>query len=257
MSREARDVPAGDVDYARHGQGYAAQRRADPRIFAQIQAAFGAARSVLNVGAGAGSYEPLDRHVIAIEPSAAMRAQRPPHLAPAIDAVAEHLPLDDRSVDASLASITVHQWRELERGLGELRRVTRGNVVVLTFDPDALGDFWLSLYAPELLAAERARLPSIARIVRCLGERVDVQPVTIPSDCCDGFTEAYYARPEVFLESVVRRSQSAWTFLEPGMEEQIVARLRAALESGEWDARFGALRRQPTYQGSLRLIVGS
>lgn len=134
---------AGDFDYDRHGQGYARQRRTDPRIAARVHAArvhaaLGQARTVINVGAGAGSYEPEDRHVVAVEPSAAMRAQRPRHLAPALDAVAERLPFDDDSFDAAMATVTVHQGSDTEQGLRELRRVSHGPVVILTFDGDAL-----------------------------------------------------------------------------------------------------------------------
>lgn len=185
----------GDFDYEANGQGYALQRRPDPRIAAFVHEALGPARSVLNVGAGAGSYEPLDRLVLAVEPSAAMRAQRPPHLAPAIRAVAEDLPFDDLSVDAAMALVTVHQWADLARGLSEMRRVARGPVVVLTFDGDALDRFWLADYVPELVAVERRRYPPIERIGALIGKRSVVRPVPIPVDCRDGFTEAFYARP--------------------------------------------------------------
>ncbi|MDR3512653.1 MAG: methyltransferase domain-containing protein, partial [Caulobacteraceae bacterium] len=163
--------PAGDFDYDAHGQGYARRRRTDPRIAARVHAALGEARTVLNVGAGAGSYEPEDRHVIAVEPSAAMRAQRPGRLAPAVRGVAEALPLDDQSVDAAMAMVTVHQWRDLDLGLSELRRVTRGPIVILTFDGDALDRFWLADYAPELMAVERGRYPPIDALVVGLGGR--------------------------------------------------------------------------------------
>jgi len=133
-----RSQPAGDVDYAKIGPGYSNLRKPDPRIAAMIQALLGPARTVLNVGAGAGSYEPQDRHVIAIEPAATMRAQRPSHLAPAIDAIAEQLPLDTATVDASMAILTVHQWKNRPAGLLELIRVTRGPIVLMTFDPDSL-----------------------------------------------------------------------------------------------------------------------
>ncbi len=156
---------AGDVDYTRYGHGYAYRRRTEPRIAALVHAALGDARTVLNVGAGAGSYEPRDRYVLAIEPSAAMRAQRAPHLAPAIDGVAERLPFDDDAVDAAMALVTVHQWRDLRTGLQEMRRVSRGPVVVLTFDGDALDRFWLADYAPELITVERRRYPAISMIL--------------------------------------------------------------------------------------------
>ncbi len=249
-------MSAGDVDYAVHGGGYATQRRTDPRIARVIADALGDARTVLNVGAGAGSYEPADRHVVAVEPSAAMRRQRPPHAVPAIDASAELLPFDDDAFDASMATVTVHQWRDLDRGLQELRRVTRGPVVILTFDGDALGDFWLKGYVPELLAAERARAPAIERIVRILGGVVDVRTVPIPFDCVDGFADAFYGRPEAFLDDAVRRAQSAWTFLPPGVEPRFVARLADDLRSGAWDRAHGHWRTTPSFDGALRLVVG-
>ena len=220
-----------------------------------IHRALGDARTVLNVGAGAGSYEPEDRQVLAVEPSAAMRAQRPRHRAPAIDASAESLPFDDQSFDAAMATVTVHQWSDHERGLRELRRVSCGPVVILTFDGDALDRFWLADYVPELIDAERGRYPSIARIEAILGSRTAVLEVPIPIDCTDGFTEAFYARPEEFLHEDVRRAQSAWGFVEPAIEARFVEQLRVDLDTGTWDARYGELRRQPTFTGSLRLIT--
>lgn len=248
---------AGDVDYAKHGEGYSSRRRTDPRIAAQIHQALGDARTVLNVGAGAGSYEPEDRYVLAIEPSEAMRAQRPKHLAPAINGIAEQLPLDDQSVDAAMALATVHQWRDLEKGLRELRRVTRGPIVVLAFDGEALDLYWLAEYAPELIAVERRRYPSIGRIVNGLGGEAEVQTVPVPIDCTDGFTEAYYARPEAFLEPAVRRSQSAWSFVKEEDQRRFVKRLREDLESGNWDREYGEWRKKPFFEGSLRLIVSN
>ncbi|MDX3109639.1 class I SAM-dependent methyltransferase [Nonomuraea angiospora] len=247
---------AGDFDYDRHGQGYARQRRTDPRIAARVHAALGQARTVINVGAGAGSYEPEDRHVVAVEPSAAMRAQRPRHLAPALDATAERLPFDDDSFDAAMATVTIHQWNDTEQGLRELRRVSRGPVVILTFDGDALDLLWLAEYAPELIAAERRRYPPIDLIASLIGGRTEVMPVPIPIDCVDGFTEAYYARPERFLDPRVRASQSAWGFVDDDAEARAVDRLRRDLDSGAWDDRFGRLREQPEFVGSLRLVVG-
>lgn len=248
-------LSTGDFDYEAHGQFYAERRRTDPRIAAMVHEALGPARTVLNVGAGAGSYEPTDRHVIAIEPSAAMRAQRPAHLVTAIHGVAEALPLEDGSVDAAMATVTVHQWPDLEKGLGELVRVTRGPIVILTFDGDVLDRLWLGAYAPELFAVERRRYPAIGRIDAGLGGGCAVRPVPIPLDCVDGFSEAFYGRPEQFLDLGVRRSQSAWGFLEAGVEDRIVAALAADLASGAWDARYGHLRRQPFFDGAVRLIV--
>jgi SAM-dependent methyltransferase len=257
-SANAMPVPrmlAGDVDYGVHGEGYVRQRRTDPRIAALVHAALGDARTVLNVGAGAGSYEPEDRYVLAIEPSAAMRAQRPTSAAPAVNAVAEELPLDDQSVDASMAMVTVHQWRDVARGLRELVRVTRGPIVILTFDGAALDRLWLADYAPALFAAERPRYPAMETLRNELGPATTVTPVPIPIDCVDGFMDAYYARPEAFLGPNVRRSQSSWSFISEAEQLRIVDALASDLASGEWDRRYGALRSQPFYDGSLRLVV--
>jgi hypothetical protein len=247
--------PAGDFDYNARGQTYAQQRRTDPGIAALVHQALGSARTVLNIGAGAGSYEPTDRHVLAIEPSATMRAQRPAHLTPAIDGVAENLPLDDQSVDASMAMVTVHQWPDCKKGLSELRRVTRDRIVVLTFDGAALDRFWLVDYVPELIAAERRRYPAIDFICECLGGKTEVQTVPVPVDCVDGFTEAFYARPERFLDSTVRRSQSAWGFIDATIEDRFVKALSHDLQSGAWDEKYSKWRQQPFFEGSLRLIV--
>ena len=246
---------AGDVDYDDIGATYSRTRRTDPRIAACVHAAVGSARTILNVGAGAGSYEPTDRFVIAIEPSATMRSQRPPHLIPAINAVAEDLPLDDQSVDAAMAMLTVHQWRDLERGLDELCRVTRGPIVVLTFDGDALDHFWLAEYASELIEAERSRYPAINAIKGSLGTAATVQAIPIPIDCVDGFTEAYYARPDVFLDPKVRQSQSGWSFVDDDTQQRIIEALHDDIESGKWDQKYGKYRKQPQFEGSLRLIV--
>jgi SAM-dependent methyltransferase len=251
----ARRAPAGDVDYDAHGGGYARRRRPDPRIAARVHAALGAARTVVNVGAGAGSYEPDDRHVVAIEPSAAMRAQRPRGLAPAIDATAERLPFDDGAVDAALATVTIHQWADPDLGLREMRRVARGPVVILTFDGDALDTLWLREYVPALLSAERARLPAIDHVRAVLGGTSTVAEVPIPLDCTDGFAEAFYGRPERFLDPEVRRAQSAWGFVEEADARRGLERLAHDLASGAWDARFGALRTLPEFGGPLRLIV--
>lgn len=249
--------PAGDFDYDRLGHGYATVRRPDPRIAALVHAAFGDARTIINVGAGAGSYEPADRYVLPVEPSAVMRAQRPARLAPALNATAEQLPFDDGAFDAALASVTVHQWSDLAKGLSELRRVTRGPVVVLTFDGDALDEYWLAAYAPELITAERRRYPAIETIRSLIGTASRVESVPVPIDCVDGFTEAFYARPERFLDPSVRKAQSAWGFVDQRDQDRAMESLRRDLESGAWDERYGHLRTQPEFVGSLRLVVGN
>jgi hypothetical protein len=156
-----------------------------------------------------------------------------------------------------MAAVTVHQWKDQDRGLRELRRVSRGPVVILTFDGARLGDFWLARYAPELIEAERARYPAIGHICDVLGGTSTVTAVPIPIDCVDGFTEAFYARPERFLLKEVRRSQSAWGFVSADEEHGAVEHLRNDLESGGWDRRYGHLRVQPVYLGSFRLIVST
>ena len=209
---------------------------------------------MLNVGAGAGSYEPPDREVVAVEPDPVMRAQR---ATPALDAVAEHLPFDDETFDAAMATITIHQWRDVDRGLAELRRVTRGPVLLLTFDPDHLADFWLARYVPDVIAHERRRFPRLPHLATALGGDTTIEPIPIPQDCTDGFIEAYYARPEAFLDPAVRAAQSMWRFIDPTEFTTGAKRLAADLETGAWDARHGALRTQPTYGGSLRLLTNS
>jgi SAM-dependent methyltransferase len=250
------DGSAGDADYGTIGEQYSRYRRADPRIASRIVAALGGARSVLNVGAGAGSYEPTDREVTAVEPSASMRAQRSPTRPIAIDARAESLPFADKSFDAVMTTFSVHQWADLAAGLSELRRVSRGPVVILTCDPDELDRFWLGGYAPGVIAAEARRYPAMSRLVEALGPDTRVSSVPIPLDCTDGFGEAYYGRPEAFLDPAARRANSAWSFVDAATADRYVAALAADLDSGEWDRRFAALRSQPEFDGSLRLVVG-
>lgn len=257
MADRHEDGSAGDVDYARVGTVYGRFRQPDPAIAAFIHAALGGAASVLNVGAGAGSYEPADRLVTAVEPSESMRAQRPPHLAPAIDAVAERLPFADGSFDASMTTFSVHQWVDLDAGLRNMRRVTRGPVLVMTCDPDEVERFWLNDYAPEALAAEARRYPRLDRIAGLIGRDVRVLAVPIPLLCRDGFNEAYYGRPEMLLRPEARLACSAWSFVPPDAAARFEAHLRRDLEDGRWDARHGHLRRLPSFEGSLKLLVGN
>src|SRR5664279_821141 len=197
------------VDYERHGATYSRHRRPDPRIAVAVQRALGDAQTVLNVGAGTGSYEPSDRWVLAVEPSATMRAQRPPGAAPAIIARAEGLPLDDDSVDAAMAIVTIHHWEPPEAGLAELSRVARRRVVVLTFDLAHLAP-WQHDFLAEGLEIERPRFPSLTRIADALGGDVRVRTIPTPCDCTDGFFEAFWNRPEALLDPEVRSAQSMW-----------------------------------------------
>ena len=252
-----RDGSAGDIDYGIAGIDYAIYRQPEPFIAARVRDALGTGQRVLNVGAGAGSYEPTDRQVTAVEPSATMRAQRPAHLSQAIDAVAEHLPFADGAFDAAMATYTVHQWSDLDRGIAEMRRVTRpgGAIVILAAAPERLHDFWLAEYMTEPLDIEMERFPAIERLATLLGPAARVHEVPIPLHCRDGFTEAYYGRPERFLEAGVRGAMSSWTRVAPERIARFEADLQRDLESGAWDAKHGHLRTQPFYDGALRLIV--
>jgi SAM-dependent methyltransferase len=250
------DGSAGDADYGSIGVGYAKIRRPDDRIAAQFHAALGDARTVLNVGAGAGSYEPLDREVTAVEPSATMRSQRPPHLAVAIDATSQQLPFPDDSFDAAMASVTIHQWPELERGLGEMRRVATGAVAILTFAPRPPEHWWLLDYAPELFEVEAGRMPSIDLVESALGGVTEVQTVLIPADCTDRFGQALYARPEDVLDPEVRRAMSAWSLLESSVVDRVTSTLAEDLASGAWDEKYGAFRDLTEFDGGLRLVIG-
>ncbi len=209
---------------------------------------------MLNVGAGTGSYEPEDRWVLAVEPSATMRAQRPPCAAPAIAAHAESLPFDDDAVDAAMACVTIHHWHPVEAGLGELRRVARGPVAILTFELDSL-PAWQQEFLAEGLVIERPRFPAVEHVAAVLGGRTRVERVPTPGDCADGFFEAFWRRPEQLLDPAVRSAQSMWALLEPAVEQRMVGRLAAALHSGAWDAEHGHLRGQESFDGSLRLVV--
>ncbi len=255
MARQE-DGSAGDADYGAIGNNYARFRQPEPHIAEQILLALGKAETVLNVGAGAGSYEPTDRQVTAVEPSATMRAQRPAALSPAIDATAEALPFPDQSFDASLATFSVHQWSDLRAGLAEMRRVTRGPVVILSCDPALLDRFWLHRYAPEVTAVEARRYPRVEEIRAGLGGEVEIRPVAIPLNCRDGFNEAYYGRPEMLLQHEARLACSGWSFVPPEAVARFILTLGGDLASGAWDRDYGHLRTQPIFEGPLRLIIG-
>jgi SAM-dependent methyltransferase len=249
------DGSAGDADYGAIGTSYARYRRPDPRIEARISRALGAARTVLNVGAGAGSYEPADREVTPVEPSESMRAQRPAGLAPAVDATAEDLPFPDGAFDAAMTTFSVHQWSDLRAGLREVRRVTRGPVVILTCDPRRLQRFWLNEYAPEVIDTEARRYPTIEAISEGLGRPVSANVVPVPLDCTDGFNEAYYGRPEALLDPAARLSCSAWSFVGAAVHDRFTRDLGRDLADGTWDERHGRLRSLPAFEGSLILVT--
>lgn len=243
---------AGPPVYDRIGAGYARHRRPDPRLEAQIHAALGDARSVVNVGAGTGSYEPSDRAVVAVEPSAVMVAQRTPGSAPAVRAVAEALPFPDHAFDAALAVITVHHWADLDAGLAELVRVAP-RTVVLTFDPDVHFDYWLFDYLPDARLLASAGGPPVGVVAQRLGARVETVPV--PADCVDGFNWAYWARPHAYLDPEVRACISAIAQLPDDAVEAGMARLAADLADGTWQAQHADLLGRPEIDGGFRLLV--
>jgi SAM-dependent methyltransferase len=240
--------------YDRLGVNYPDFRRADPHIEARIWAALGDARSVVNVGAGTGSYEPLDRNVIAVEPSPLMIAKRPTGAAPALQGVAEALPLEDESVDAAMGALTVHHWSDLDASLAEMRRVARKRIVLFTIDAEKDSEIWtLSEYFPDAAQAEREKMPSMPALEARL-PNATIEVVPAPSRCRDEFTNALWDRPELFLEPDVLRASSLWHQLSPERISQGQARLRSDLASGRWDERHGHLRTLPKLDIGLRLV---
>jgi SAM-dependent methyltransferase len=233
------------------GAGYRLRRRPEPRISRQILRALGPGRSLANIGAGSGSYEPPDRFVVPIEPSATMIRQRARSAALAVQALAANLPLRDACVDASMAVLTVHHWQQRARGLDELARVARHRAVILTWDPASAG-FWLTQdYFPEILEIDRRIFPPISDLLRAFG-RASVHAVPIPHDCVDGFLGAYWRRPKAYLDSAVRSGMS--TFSKVNVAGPL-ARLRADLASGSWMRRYGRSLRGRDADLGYRLIV--
>ncbi|GAA4098858.1 class I SAM-dependent methyltransferase [Nonomuraea soli] len=237
------------------GATYTVTRRTEPRIAAQIWAALGDARTILNVGAGTGSYEPSDRYVLAVEPSALMRSQRRPDAAPCLAGSAEHLPFDDQSFDAAMAIASIHHWPDPIAGLREMRRVAR-RVVVFTHDTSDegwLNRFWLTRdYLPEISNLLIGR-PTATELADAIGARLE--PVPIPWDCADGFFEAHWRRPEGYLEESVRRGVSVWSRVGAEAEERVVRSLREDLTSGRWTERNRDLLDLEAAELGLRLLI--
>jgi len=237
------------------GHAYNRTRVPDERIARLIDDALGDAASVVNVGAGTGAYEPAGRQVLAVEPSAAMRAARPPGAAPVIDACAEALPLADKSFDAALAVLTVQHWRDVRAGLAELRRVARRRIVILTWDPEFPDALWFTAhYLPAIRVHDRVCFPRLADIAAVLG-RLDVTAVPIPHDCTDGFLGSHWRRPHGYLDPAVRAGMSGFSRLAEGEADAALARLEADLRSGEWERRFGHLRSLEQMDLGYRLLV--
>jgi len=239
------------------GLQYARFRREDPRIAERIRAGLGDARSVVNVGAGAGSYEPTDLHVVAIEPSDVMAAQRPRVLAPAIRASAGAIPLRDGAVDAALAILTLHHWdQDRERGVRELRRVAKDRVVIVTYDAEVSASWWLmSEYLPEVAALDRAIFPAPELIASWLGGSVEIEAIPVARDTPDWMLGSYWAHPERVLDPEARAATSGFARMPADVVARVVAAVTRDLHSGAWDARHGALRRLHEHDVGLRLIV--
>ena len=242
-----------DALYDQIGHTYSTTRRADPRIAWALDAVLGDARTMLNVGAGAGAYEPAGKLVIAVEPSSQMIRQRPRDAAPVVQATAEALPFRARTFDVACALLTLHHWADWRLGLAEMKRVGR-RVVLLAFDPSALHRFWLTeAYFPDIIERDRRRSPSVAEIARELGT-CRVEPVPIPHDCTDGFLGAFWRRPESYLDPRVRAGMSGFALLDADAVTRGVARLESDLQSGEWERRFGYLKSLETFDAGYRLF---
>lgn len=244
-----------DATYDRIGVGYGAHRRGDPRIAARIHAALGDARSVVNVGAGAGSYEPGDREVTAVEPSAEMISQRPAGAAPVVQARAESLPFGDDSFDAAMGVLTTHHWADLRAGLDEMQRVARLRVVMVAFDPEALEELWITAdYFPAMLELKR---PSGAgsRELAALLPATTTSPLPVPRDCEDHFFAALWARPELLFDDDIVRPMWVWQGISEEARQAGRKRLAADLQSGTWERHYGHLRQRPELDVGLRLVV--
>jgi SAM-dependent methyltransferase len=241
------------------GGGYAAFRREDPLLRAQIHRALGSARSVINVGAGSGSYEPDGRYVVAIEPSDVMAAQRPPDRVPAVRASADALPYRDDAFDAAMAILTVHHWDEKQaEGVAELRRVARGPVVLVTFDIAVCSDMWLMRdYLPEIAELDRRIFPPLDQLATWMGGEVSVEVMPIRADTPDWHLASYWAHPERVLDEDARNATSGFARMPPAVVDRAVSELARDLESGDWERRNGHLRALDECDVGMRLLVSA
>lgn len=243
--------------YDRIGAGYSTTRKADPRIAELIDRALGDAVEVVNVGAGSGNYEPRTRRVTAVEPSAAMIAQRPPGAARVVQASAEALPFPDGSFDAAMATWTLHHWTDWRVGVGEMLRVARRRIVIATWDSTCVDALWLKReYLPEAAASEAARFPALDDLLDALGGG-EARPIPIPRDCHDGFMAAYWARPEAYLDAAVQANISTFALLERGVLDRAMSRLADDLDTGKWDQRHRNLSTLDELDLCYRLVVAT
>lgn len=243
--------------YDEIGCDYATTRREDPRLRDRVLSALGDSGTIVNVGAGTGSYEPRDRYVIAIEPSDVMAAQRPGELVPAIRGSAAPLMLRDNCVDAAMAILTLHHWDDqLEAGVRELRRVARGPVVILTIDADVSANMWLLRdYLPEAVALDRATFPALARLAEWLGGTVEVETILTTRDTPDWTLASFWAHPERVLDEAARNATSGFARMDPAVVKRVVAEVDKDLRDGTWDRRYGHLRNLDELDVGMRLVV--
>ncbi|WP_028479348.1 class I SAM-dependent methyltransferase [Nocardia sp. CNY236] len=241
--------------YDRTGQTYSRTRQPDPRIAEQIWRQLSDMRSVANIGAGAGSYEP-PHTVVAVEPSHVMIAQRPRDAVLAVRAVAEALPIRSKSVDAALAVLTVHHWDRLEQGLAELVRITRRRIVLLTWDHQVMREFWLLRdYLPAAATTDAELAVPLDHFDRLLPGVVTIHPVAVPADCTDGFGAAFWQRPHAYLASEVQAGMSLMTLTPRTLVHAGLERLRADLQTGAWQVRNGDLLDRREFDAGYRLVV--
>ncbi len=252
----ALSAPGTGPVYDRIGVGYSAVRRPDRRWAQIIRASLGDARTVLNVGAGSGAYEPADVRVVAVEPSLEMRAQRDRDAAPCVIGRAESLPFDDQAFDAVQAVLTVHHWSDLEGGVSELLRVA-SRFAVVTYDMDVQAGFWFTRdYVPEIAEAERSRVPSLDRLTALLGP-CEVTELPVWHDFTDGFMTAFWRRPEAYLDPMMRRACSAFALTDTEAIERGVERLRDDLASGTWHRRYADMVMRDRIDAGFRLLTGT
>ncbi len=244
--------------YDRIGHGYSELRREDPRIAARIRVALGGAKSVVNVGAGAGSYEPTVPLVVAVEPSQVMVSQRAASRTPVIRALAQALPLRDGSVDVAMSVLSMHHWApHAEAGVREMRRVAQRRVVILTIDAEVSGNMWLMAeYLHEVAALDRRIFPPIDVIRGWLGSHAEVAVVPVPADTCDWTLMSFWAHPERVLDADARAATSGFARMTPQVVQRVVQAVTDDLRSGAWDDRHGELRRSRELDVGLRLLVG-
>jgi SAM-dependent methyltransferase len=241
------------------GHGYTRTRQEEPRFRERIAAALGSARTVVNVGAGTGSYEPRDRYVIPVEPSDVMAAQRPRDLAPALRCLAQNLPLRDGAVDAAMSILSVHHWEEgQEAGVREMRRVAAGPVVILTCDSDVSGAMWLMAdYLPEVAELDRRSFPRMEQLASWLGGKTQIETVLIPRDSRDWMLMSFWAHPERVLDASARNATSGFARMPSAVMERVVALVQRDLDNGSWESRYGHLRTLEAYDAGLRLVINT